>query len=54
MPKPDAVTTPYCTCRLPKEAEIGWERAAYLALEAMNDNERIRTRRADERLRLQR
>jgi hypothetical protein len=37
MAKLKLVTTPWCTCRLPQEAEIGWERAAYLALEMMED-----------------
>jgi len=44
MPRLELVTTPYCTCRLPREAEIGWERAAYLTLEAMDDA-RARNRR---------
>ena len=35
MAKRQLVTPPYCTCQLPNETEIGWERAAYLALEAM-------------------
>lgn len=35
MAKLKLATTPYCTCALPREAEIGWERAAYLQLEQM-------------------
>ena len=33
-----------CTCRVPLETDLGWERAAYIALEAMQDT-RFRVRR---------
>ncbi len=45
MLKLEISTPPYCPCRLPQEAEIGWERAAYLALEAMDNDRRTRASR---------
>lgn len=44
MPKPKIVTTGRCCPELACETQIGWEAAAYLALEAMQDG-RFRARR---------
>jgi hypothetical protein len=45
MPNLKIIARESCRCELPAENQIGWEAAAYVALEAMQD-ERLRTRRA--------
>lgn len=45
MPKLRSIDTESCCPTLAAEAQLGWEAAAYLALEAMQDG-RIRARRA--------
>jgi len=45
MPKLTIIDTEACRTTMPGEAQLSWEAAAYLALEAMQDG-RIRARRA--------
>jgi len=45
MPKLRIIDTVACRSTMPGEAQLGWEAAAYLALEAMQDG-RIEVRRA--------